>query len=50
MECDGSATIMRSLAVFINNLPLPCRWVNINLFKMLDSGLLFISSVFQLSS
>jgi len=50
MYFDGSITIMWSLNIFINDFPLPCRRVKISLFKILDSDLLFISSVFQLSS
>jgi len=47
MYCDGSITIMWSLNVFINDFPLPCRQVKINIFKILDSDVLFLSSVFQ---
>jgi len=43
MHCDGSITIMWSLKVFINGFPLPCRRVKINIFKILDSDLLFIT-------
>jgi len=50
MYCDGSITIMCSLNIFINNFLLPCRQVKISLFEILDSDLLFISSVFQPSS
>jgi len=42
--------IMSSLNVFNNDFYLPCRRVKISLVKTLDSDLLFISSVFQLSS
>jgi len=50
MYCDGSITIMWTFNVFINYFPVPCRRVKISLFKILDSDLLFVSSVFQLSS
>ena len=50
MYCDGSITIMWSLNVFINDSPYFAGEYKINLFKILDSDLLFISSVFQLSS
>jgi len=46
----GSITIMWSLNDFLNDFCLPCRLVKISLVKTLDSDLLFISSVFQLSS
>jgi len=53
MYCDGSITIMWSLnvfIVFIIDFPLPCRQYKIYIFKILDSDMLFLSSVFQLSS
>jgi len=50
MYCDGSITIMWSFNVFINDFPLPCRQVKISLFEILNSDLLYISSVFQHSS
>ena len=48
--CGGSITIMWSLNIFINDFYLPCRRVKISFVKTLDFDLLFISSVFQLSS
>jgi len=50
MYCDGSIIIMWSLNVFINNFPLPYWQEKFNISMILDSDLLFLSSVFQLSS
>jgi len=41
---------MGSLNVFTYGFPLPSRQVKISLVKILDSDVLFISSVFQLLS
>jgi len=43
-------TIMWSLKVFINDFSSPCRRVKNQVFKILDSDLLFISPEFQFSS
>jgi len=48
--CGSSITIMWTLNVFINDFYLPCQGVKISLVKTLNSDLLFISSVFELSS
>jgi len=50
MYCDGSIAIMWSLNVFINNFPLLCCRVKNQSFQDIRLDLLFISSVFQLSS
>ena len=50
LYCDGSITIMWSFDNFLNDFYLPCRRIKISLVKTLDPDLLFISSVFQLSS
>jgi len=50
MYRDGSIAIMWSLYVSINDFPLPCCRVKNQSFQDIRLDLLFIRSVFQLSS